>query len=461
MSSKNSASRKLAQRQRSMRKAALAAAASQRKAQLAAKQGAVRLPTPQHVFRGVVRRGLARFFVPAGIGFILDAAEKYQQKLARGLPRGFPQGLPEYKPADGWYVDSGCGIPRIINFYAPPACTSAPRSTSQTDWVAGMGEWYNPQQLGAGANRRIKFRVRFAQEDLGQTSPTTHGYIAGPQFAKEVPYPSGSPYPSRPALVYQAGKPFTYLGEQVDYPYGVLRTLDPMSYKPLDEVPRSEPVPRHIRAAKKRMPRGGWSKNRIDQSWSNGTGVAPDAPHQPQPVRPDNSIPAVNQQIWPRNKTQRLRKGSHALARQKRGVKEIKMKPTGAHKGLLSVVSTATEALDIIDVAYEMIPFHLRPRYRYRDSNGKWRVGRVMRRPTPFQKLGAIYDNIEYVNRPEFLEKLVISQLKDVVYGQIGQLGAISSQQLGRHYGFGWNTFERQRRETDPNLSDGESDFPF
>jgi len=55
----------------------------------------------------------------------------------------------------------------------------------------------------------------------------------------------------------------------------------------------------------------------------------------------------------------------------------------------------------------------------------------------------SLWKNADKIDISDAIENLIANQIEDFVYGKIGQIGGKNSELLGRQYGFGQNTIQR------------------
>lgn len=130
---------------------------------------------------------------------------------------------------------------------------------------------------------------------------------------------------------------------------------------------------------------------------------------------------------------------SHTMSpprkREPRDEKERKTKLSPALSVVLKAVSAVTEGVDFIDALYDALPEQYRPRYR--------NTGYEKRVTTPQERMKALWENADKIDIDLALQNLVAEHIEDTIYGKIGKVGGEISRRLGRPYGFGMNTTQR------------------
>lgn len=121
-----------------------------------------------------------------------------------------------------------------------------------------------------------------------------------------------------------------------------------------------------------------------------------------------SSREGYNTQTRARQQTRRRRD------RARKNERKAKSKIVGR---IWKAIGSATEAGDMIDIAFASLPKSIRQIY------GK--------NPTPYDKALAVYRHWEVMDMNEFIHKLIANQIEDAIYGLWGRFGAKASEVLG------------------------------
>lgn len=157
---------------------------------------------------------------------------------------------------------------------------------------------------------------------------------------------------------------------------------------------------------------------------------APGLPSPPSVRPPGQSEPAIPPapgyvvgQSWEITPSSREGYNTQTRARQqtrrrrdraRKNERKAKSKIVGR---IWKAIGSATEAGDMIDIAFASLPKSIRQIY------GK--------KPTPYDKALAVYRHWEVMDMNEFIHKLIANQIEDAIYGLWGRFGAKASEVLG------------------------------
>lgn len=289
---------------------------------------------------------------------------------------------------------------------------------SLSSWLAGLDQFkiYN---YGSYKN----YHARMFDLSYPHANPNYWHWSSKGEWRKTV-Y-TGDP---EPELAFLSGAPVRALpAAPVPKEVGQMLTLDPMLQDPLGETPQKEPLPYGAIPSIRPNP---------NYIYQHERGNSPPMYGSVAPVRPFPQLDEVYYAEPPvavyTGKTTPKLPTFHKLRPPARGVKEKKVKVTGAARVALNIASSGTEALDIVTALYNNIPRNLRVKYKNTGA-----PARVVPAHVKLQYIYKHYDKIDIVGA---VHQIILDQFEDYIYGKIGKAGGDTSRALGRAQGAGLNT---------------------
>lgn len=118
-----------------------------------------------------------------------------------------------------------------------------------------------------------------------------------------------------------------------------------------------------------------------------------------------------------------------ARSRPGRGTKEQKVAIKGA-QGALRIIGWVTESLDAINALWDVLPEECKSgNYQIHTTGGK-KVWVQRWRPSQAQRMGDLYRCFPHMDMQKALEALMMEQIEDAAYGQLGQMNRNSIHNL-------------------------------
>lgn len=345
-------------------------------------------------------RGLGRnIFRRTQAGIAWDLAKQMAPTIQRYITFGTQLWWSQVMNTGGWTLQSSCPFPGVFSVplggtqlcgVGVPLLVLIAQANSNPAFPLHISTYGPPVTFAGGG-----FNVRRSQTWVRTAGNTGRA----PRYWYTRPNPA-----RRPLAVPPAVEPWPFPFTPAPNPWTV----------PYRAIPRHKPNPN--RAPSERRDR------------NNGPNRNP-APHKQWEITPGNRDPRTGQPHKPR-----LRDAPdlHPKNRKKeKNEKERKARAVGVGGTLPGqLVSALTEAGDVINAFWKSLP----PQRRGCFANPKTRMMVCPRRSLE-NKMRDLYDHWEELRFDELVENLVLNQIEDYVFGQLGHVNAQAAREFGNMTG--------------------------